>query len=169
MASRTGSDPLRISGVPRRSLDQDQAAAVFIFQYMIGNSDWSLVTGQDEDTCCHNGDLFDIGDWIYYVPYDFDLAGLVNARYAYPDPALPIRKVTQRIYRGLCLPQDTVRKAIRKINRLKTEILAVMHSSTGLSAHDIEANVDFLTRFFDRAEDEDKFLRLINRQCLRPR
>lgn len=168
LSSRTGSNQLQVIGVSRRLLDSDQAAAVFVFQYLIGNSDWSLVTGKDEHTCCHNGDLFDIQERIFYVPYDFDLAGLINARYAYPDPSLPIRKVTQRIYRGLCMPTDTIRGAIGTINRLKPQINDVLRESAGLSEKEVEANIDYLNQFFDKAENEEKLIRLIDRQCLRP-
>ena len=61
LAERVGGQAEHVTGVSLRSLDNQQAATVYIFQYLIGNTDWSLVTADDDDTCCHNGDLFDIG------------------------------------------------------------------------------------------------------------
>ena len=100
LADRTGGRPVDAVGVTLGSFDQLHTAKVFVFQYLIGNTDWSLVTADLDDTCCHNGDIFEIGDRRYYVPFDFDLSGLVNARYAKPDPSLGISRVTQRRYRG---------------------------------------------------------------------
>ncbi|MCH7853315.1 MAG: hypothetical protein IIB76_03180 [Proteobacteria bacterium] len=166
LAARTGGKPVRVDGLLRRSLDENQAAVVFVFQYLIGNTDWSLVTGDDEEICCHNGDLFKIGSSTHYVPYDFDLAGLVNARYAYPHPSLRIRKVTQRLYRGLCLSPELLRNALRTVSAQRDNILAVLWGTPGLLPEDIEAKVAYLTQFFIKAEDEEGLLRSFGRRCL---
>ncbi len=166
LAARTGGEMLRLEGVPRRLIDEDQAAAVFVFQYLIGNTDWSFVADKDKDTCCHNGDLLERSSRFYYVPYDFDLAGLVDARYAYPDPSLRIRKVTQRLYRGLCLSPDKVGTALRKVTARHSEILQAVREVPGLSIEDIEANVAYLNQFFVKAEDEAELLESIAKRCL---
>ena len=49
LAERIGGHPADVAGVSLQSLDEDQLAAVYIFQYMIGNTDWSLVRAEDED------------------------------------------------------------------------------------------------------------------------
>ena len=66
-----------------------------LFQYMIGNTDWSILAG-------HNILYLRGSDWVTPVPFDFDYSGLVNAAYAAPDPKLGLRFVTQRAYRGFC-------------------------------------------------------------------
>ena len=63
---------------------------MFVFQYLIANTDWGYVKADDDDACCHNGDLFEIDNQVVFVPYDFDLAGLVNSRYAFPDLPLDL-------------------------------------------------------------------------------
>ena len=115
LADRVGGRPEQVAGVSLRSLDDQQAASVYIFQYLIGNTDWSLVTADEDDTCCHNGDLLEISSDRYYVPYDFDLSGLVNFSYARPDPALNISRVTQRLYRGYCISTDALKDALGAI------------------------------------------------------
>ena len=48
------------------------------------------------------------GDGHYvWVPYDFDWSGVVNARYATPDPKLDVRNVRDRVFRGFCRPGST--------------------------------------------------------------
>lgn len=69
---------------------------ISLWEYAIGNTDWS-VSG------LHNIVLFQNGDGAYRpVAYDFDWTGLVNPRYAYPNPTLGIRTVRQRLHRGPC-------------------------------------------------------------------
>ena len=50
-----------------------------------------------------------------YIPYDFDLSGLVNAPYARPPAELRMSRVTERRYRGFCTDRDVLRDAIRKV------------------------------------------------------
>ncbi|MEO7802210.1 MAG: hypothetical protein ABIR81_09430 [Ginsengibacter sp.] len=77
--------------------ERQQMARVAIFQYMIGNLDWS-VKGK------HNVRLIvakkDTNGISYPVPYDFDYAGLVDADYAVPPEDLGLQNVTERLYRG---------------------------------------------------------------------
>lgn len=166
LGDRVGGQPAHVTGVSLRSLDSKQAATVFVFQYLIGNTDWSLVTADDDDTCCHNGDLFDIGSVRYYVPYDFDLAGLVNARYARPDPSLRISRVTQRLYRGYCISTDALKDALSTIKARRVDILDVIRQLPGLSLKEIVATIIYLEQFFVRADDENKIVQSFERRCL---
>ena len=166
LAERVGGQPVDVPGVSRRSLDSQQAATVYIFQYLIGNTDWSLVTADEDDTCCHNGDLLDIGTSRYYVPYDFDLSGLVNAPYARPDPSVRISSVTKRKYRGYCISTDAIQEALRAIRARRADFLELIGQLPGLSQKEVAAMTKYIERFFVRTEDEDKALRSFERACL---
>lgn len=158
LAGRIGGCPAKVNGVSLRRIDDDQVALVYVFQHMIGNTDWSMATADDDDVCCHNGDILEIESKHFYVPYDFDLAGLVNAKYAYPDPALRIRKVTQRMYRGYCTSRDTLQSALGMVRKRKADILGVLSEIPGLPEDERAMSVDYLNQFFTRAEDEEKML-----------
>ena len=166
LADRVGGQLAHVTGVSLHSLDSKQAASVFVFQYLIGNTDWSLVTADEDDRCCHNGELFDIGSARYYVPYDFDLSGLVNAHYARPDSSLRISRVTQRLYRGYCISTDALKDALSAIEARRADILGVIRQLPVLSQKDIEATIKYLERFFVQANDEDKIVQLFERKCL---
>ncbi len=166
LADRVDGRPEQVAGVSLRSLDDQQAASVYIFQYLIGNTDWSLVAADEDATCCHNGDLLEIGSDRYYVPYDFDLSGLVNASYARPDPALNISRVTQRRYRGYCISTDALKDALGAIKARRVDILDVIKRLPGLSQKESAATVRYLERFFDKAVDTDKIVRSFDRLCL---
>ena len=165
LADRLGGTRVDLPGVPKQRYDREHAALVFVFQYLIANTDWGYVKADKDDACCHNGDLFEIDNQVIFVPYDFDLAGLVNPRYAYPDPSLRIDKVTQRLYRGLCMDRDILKAALQRINAHRSEILLVPQSVPGLSENNTRAATKFLNGFFEQAENEEKLLRSFEKHC----
>lgn len=98
IAQRNGTQFFPTENFDLGSADAEQLATVELFEFMIGNTDWSLLRG-------HNIAHFRATDGtVVAVPYDFDFSGLVNASYAIPPPTLRINLVTQRVYRGLCHP-----------------------------------------------------------------
>jgi hypothetical protein len=167
LARRMGGRVLRISALPKKRLNEEHAAVIYIFQYLIGNTDWSLVTGTGDDKCCHNGQLIDVGSEIFYIPYDFDLAGLVNPSYARPDPSLRIDRVTRRLYRGYCGPPDVLRTALGRIAAHRESILNLYRQVPVLSSAERDKSIKFIEGFFRKAEDQEKLLELFQRRCLK--
>lgn len=166
LAQRTGSTPARVEGIVLTRLDPRQAALVYVFEYLIGNTDWSLVTALTEEFCCHNIDVFAVGDRNAIVPYDFDLAGLVDASYAKPDRSLPIRSVTTRRYRGYCIAPSELRAALQHIESLRTEIRRVAETTFSQDPKRLGKRLRFLDGFFEQARDEDRLMRSFERLCL---
>jgi len=165
LAARVGGVDTEIPAVSLAALDSGQAALVYVFQYLIGNTDWSLVTAEEDDACCHNGRLIKIGPKLFLVPYDFDLAGIVNAKYARPDPSLRISKVRTRLYRGFCMDTDVLRGAIRRVNSLEAEIRAVITDLPLLSEKEKKKQTTYVGKFFDRSRDEEKILERFEKTC----
>ncbi|MDX1482705.1 MAG: hypothetical protein R3315_13560, partial [Woeseiaceae bacterium] len=115
------------------ALNPQQAALAAVFQYMIGNTDFSMVTAVEGEACCHNGILLQKsrGD-IYFVPYDFDMAGIVDAPYAAPNPRFRLRSVTSRLYRGDCLFNDYLDEAIGRFAAIKNDVEELIATQEGL-------------------------------------
>jgi len=152
------------------NLDPATASDMALFQYMIGNVDWSPLIGPDPEECCHNVKLIaprplEQGDLIQPVPYDFDSSGLVNPPYAEPPDNLGIRSVTQRVYRGYCAHNDQLESARRKVLDKKADILGVLNSDERLSDRSRKKAARYLDKYFDILEDEKDFDRLIVRNC----
>ena len=166
LADRIGGQRVKIPAVTLGSLDNQQAAEVFVFHYMIGNTDWSLVAAEGSEECCHNTHLFDIDSQRFIVPYDFDLSGLVNARYARPDPSLGTKRVTVRRYRGYCISPDALSDATSAIAERRDDILDVIRQVPGLVEKDIKTMDKYLNQFFDKANDVDKLVKSFERRCL---
>ena len=84
------------TGAPLARLDPSQTVFMAVFQYFIGNTDWSI-------RALHNVLLLaDSAGRLIPVPYDFDWSGVIATRYAQPDTSLPIRSVKERLYAGYC-------------------------------------------------------------------
>lgn len=166
LAQRIGGEVLAINSLPKRRLNEEHAAMIYIFQYLIGNTDWSLVAATGDETCCHNGQLIGIGEEIFYVPFDFDMAGLVNPPYARPDRSLRIRKVTDRVYRGYCGPGDALASALETIIAKRGAIINLYSGAEALSPRERERGIDFLDRFFHEAQEPGKLLAKFQQGCL---
>ena len=165
-ADRVNGEAANVPGVSLASLNRQHMAEVYIFQYLIGNTDWSLVTADGDEVCCHNGEILDIDQDRFYIPYDFDLSGLVDASYAYPDASLRIRDVTKRLYRGFCLPREDLQTALVAIKQKKSDILQELNDLPGMQEKAQEKTRKFLDAFFEDAEDEQKLLKQFERRCL---
>ena len=166
LAQRIGAQHVEVPGIAIGSLDEAQAAEVFVYQYLIGNTDWSLVTADSDDFCCHNIDLYQADDRHIIVPFDFDLSGLVDARYAKPDPSLRLSRVTQRRYRGYCISPNAVATALGSINAKQEDVVSALRETPGLSDEAREKALEFLAGFFRHAADKEDLLRRFERGCL---
>lgn len=166
LASRVGASSVELVGMPIKRYERDHAALVFVFQYLIGNTDWGFVKADYDDTCCHNGDLFEMDGQVYFIPYDFDIAGIVNARYAFPDPTLRITRVTRRLYRGLCIERDVLQRALKAIKSRQPEILEAIEEVSGLNDDSKRTALSYVGKFFDLARDEEKLLNKFEKRCL---
>lgn len=79
---------------------------VSVFQYLIGNTDWSLSRAK-------NVKLLEVNGKVVPIPYDFDFSGLVNTNYAAPDPSLGLTYRRERVYLGFRETTEDLRAAIR--------------------------------------------------------
>ncbi|HEX5764411.1 MAG TPA: hypothetical protein VFY27_02515 [Woeseiaceae bacterium] len=166
LAARRGAAVLDTPGVALSRLDGRQAALVYVFQYLIGNTDWSLVTAETADACCHNVDLYERDGRTLPVPYDFDLAGLVHASYARPDASLKIASVRTRRYRGYCISSDDLAAAIDAVTLREADILALAAELPAASEEARRKRREYLGEFFADAADREELLEQFEKRCL---
>ena len=159
IAKRLGLDKARVAENRFEELDQPATALYELFQLLISNHDYSVLKGPEGGYCCHNSVMYtreEAADKRIPIPYDFDMSGLVNAKYAAPPGHLPIRLVRTRYYRGLCQPDDVMQDAIAQMLSKKDEILALYETLPELSRLSRNRSVAYVKKFFAILEDEDK-------------
>jgi hypothetical protein len=165
-AARTATRRVQLPGFPKNRHDRQHAALMYVLQYLIANTDWMLLKADYDDACCHNADLYERDGSIFFVPYDFDISGLVNARYAFPDPKLRISRVTQRLYRGLCTDREYLSQALESVVSDHERILDVVRTLPGYEPRNAERAERYIEDFFEDAEDAERLLRSFERRCL---
>jgi hypothetical protein len=166
LAERLHGQVSEIPGVALAWLEPAQTALMYVFQFLIGNTDWSLVTSVEEQACCHNGTLIEKDEKILYVPYDFDLSGLVSASYANPAPELRLRSVRQRRYRGFCMDRAYVEEALDVVISQRQPIVDLIKALPLLTDKDKQARIDYLEQFFRSAQQREKLLKTFDRHCI---
>jgi hypothetical protein len=166
LAERLGGQVAELDGVVYSRLDQDQIALLNVFYYLIGNRDWSLVTAESADTCCHNLDLVDVEGSLVAIPYDFDLSGLVNA--LYPGPKRRnLNRYVGRKYNGYCKsPIDTVAVALRQLKSRQADIVSLAEKHPATSSDYAKERLEFLQEFFEEAESEQALLDRFAKDCI---
>jgi len=159
LADRIGGKIIEIEQAHPSQLGSVDAARVAVFQYMIGNTDWSLVF-------FHNIKLMRTADGTYVpIPYDFDWSGLVNASYAEPAPELGTRSVRDRIYRGYCRPAVDFGLINEQFQENREAILNLFANQEGLSERTQGRAADYLEKFFEILDDPSKAEREIVGSC----
>ena len=135
---------------------------VCIFNYMIGNTDWS-VAGQHNVklVSMYNSDNSGLGG---IVPYDFDYSGLVNAHYALPAEPLGLKSVRERRYLGACRSDDEIRERIKQFSEKKAEFYRIINEFEYLSEKDKKRMTGYLNEFYSELE-KDILIKTIRREC----
>ncbi len=133
--------------------DRAQMTIVSMFQYMIGNTDWSLPNNHN---IRYVQLLTDTISFPYVIPYDFDYCGMVNAPYAVPQQEFAIEKVTDRFYRGIPREKEEIAEAI-KLFKEKKEFMYALVNGFELLPKKIRAEMtDYLDSFYEDLNDKRK-------------
>lgn len=147
MISRINAKSLNKARVNAYAIDTMTMAEIGMFQYMIGNTDWS-VPFQHNIKIVKASAKFPLA-----VPYDFDHAGIVGASYAFPNASLPIKSTKQRLYRGPSYSDKVFQKVVQKFNDLKPDIYALYEHPELDSEYKTET-IRFLDEFYETINNE---------------
>lgn len=131
--------------LPASAFHLEHEKIVAMFEYFIGNTDWSLNT-------LRNLKLMERHGKYIIVPYDFDFSGLVASPYASVSSEFGRLSTRDRIYLGF--PEDLedlhVAQAILLGHRVKFE--KMIRKSKYLSAASRRDMLDFMDDYYDNPE-----------------
>lgn len=171
-AKRNALTELRVTArIAPTQLDPVTSARAAIFEYMIGNTDWSMRAGPAGDTCCHNFKLLGRVAGAQYgiipVPYDFDVSGLVNPPYALPPEGLGIDSVRERRYRGYCIHNSQAVAVAAEFRAKKSEIVGVLGTVPGLDEGRRQKGAAYLDSFFQDIATDELVAKNLLKTCIR--
>lgn len=120
-----------------------------VFEYLIGNTDWSVQYLQNVKLMASDSNAIPST-----VPYDFDHSGIVGAPYAQPAPELLLSSTRERRYRGYCInDMSQFDEVISKYNSLKDDLHKVFTESSMLEESYVKSTVKYLDDFFKTIND----------------
>jgi len=145
LANRLEGTEVETYGMTMDQLEPRNSLEMRAFQYLIGNSDWDVPSLRNIKLIRHDatGDLF-------AIPYDFDLAGWVDATYAVPNTNMGQLDVRDRIFHGDYPTPEAWNECILRLERTRSDVEAMIQSQDELSAASRRQLHMYLETFFAR-------------------
>jgi hypothetical protein len=139
--------------------NRDQMTLVTLYQYLIGNTDWSVpsyhnikLIGPKEDKSIRP----------YVIAYDFDICGFVDAPYSTIDEQLQdkITTVRERLNRGFPRTMEELKTAVNLFNDRKEKIIGLIKNNEYLNSKEKSKAVEYVEDFY-KTINNDKELKKI--------
>ena len=152
---------IEIEGTPyyTEQTNRDQMTLVTLFEYLIGNTDWSV-------PAYHNVKLIGPKDdksvRPYVVAYDFDICGFVDPPYATIDEQLQtqISSVRERLNRGFPRTLPELKIAVQLFNDRKEKIMGLIKNNEYLTSKEKSRTVDYVEAFYKTINNDRELDRI---------
>ncbi len=151
LAARNNCVEIKAKSFFTEATNREQMTFVNLFQYMIGNTDWSIPNLHNMKLMVPKNDTLAKP---YAIPYDYDYSGLVNASYAVPAEALGIESVSQRLYRGFPRGYDELQAAIAVFKEKKESIKYYVDHFEPCSVKCRKTMLAYLDEFYKTLENK---------------
>jgi len=131
-------------------IDRQNYRRMSIFEYLIGNKDWYLTARKN--IVIVESEL--TPGILYSVPYDFDVAGLVNAIYTKPDNVPDAYLSERRIYKGLCYTEEEFAETFEYFKKLKPVFDEILNNQAILQKAGIREVIKYLENSYKIIDDK---------------
>ncbi len=137
-------------GLSAAHLNTSQEKIASLFQFMVGNTDWSLQMSRNVKFIKMHNDLHTP------IPYDFDFSVLVNAPYLRPNSDIKQSKNMERIYMGLDTDIEKVYGTISYFKTKRDELIDTIRDFHYLDKDERFAIELYIETFFDNVDSKGK-------------
>jgi len=153
LGARIGLEEQQIAYAEVGNIDPEHLNLSSVFQYLIGNFDFSPTGGSDGE-CCHNYAMFGKSpESLVAIPYDFDFAGIVNAPNAVPNTERGVERVGQRVYHGYCVNNGLVEETISQFREARDALYALVGGQEELESSVRENIAGYMDEFYEIVDD----------------
>lgn len=164
LCKRTNSVEVKVPNITQKNIRPEIMDRMAIFNYMIGNTDWSVPIKHNIVVLSQGGsDRPDLG---VILPFDFDYAGLVDADYAVPFPDLGLTSVRERKYLGVCRDKEVFIKALQEFLAKKEALYKVINDFPYLKEKTKKEMIVYLNGFFDEIDKRNTLAYKLLQDCL---
>ncbi len=163
LAKRTNSVEVTLPTLTQKNIKPEMMDRFAIFNYMIGNTDWSVPNHHNALVLSQGGsDRPELG---MIVPFDFDYAGLINTDYAVPFETLPIKSVRERLYLSVCKSEEVFKNALKEFSEKKEEFYKVINDFPYLNAKSKKDMIIYLDGFFNGFDKRNTLVNKLLSDC----
>ena len=127
--------------------DEENRHLFPLFQYMIGNHDYSLVMAKNLQLIQKDSD-----QKIVAVPYDFDYSGVVNAPYKYSDPYLQLSDRRDRKFIGESLDTE-LEASISFLNEKENSLIQSIKEFKSLAKRHRTDIINYIEEYFESVSE----------------
>lgn len=167
LAKRLGGKILDIQSTTVGALDGRHTNVTSVFQYLIGNTDFSPIKGVEGEPCCHNHVLVGAENGaVLSLPYDFDMSGFVNAAYGAPNPRFRLRNVRQRLYRGRCANNGHLDSTVQAYRDRRQDIYQLVNGLTHLSDRTRKQLIRYINDFYATLDNPKRLESRLRGNCI---
>ena len=131
--------------------NRKQMTLVALYQYMIGNTDYSVRVQQNIHLIRLRHDTLSAP---FVVPYDFDYTGLVDADYAIPNPDYTeLNTIRDRKYLGFPRTMEELETVFAQFRSNRSAIENLIMCQEGLSHQSQQSMISYINEFYQEIND----------------
>jgi hypothetical protein len=160
LAKRTGSTVVKATNLTQKNIAPRIIDRLAIFNYMIANWDWSI-PGQHNVAIIVTKNINYSGSGIA-IPFDFDLTGVVDAKYGFPAPETGLESNRDRLFTGICRSKEVYKAHLKEFLAMKESFYSVINEFPYLSQKSKKDYTTFLDGFFGQLEKERNLDNLVD-------
>ena len=159
MAKRNGMIEVEEVKFNTEQTNRNQMTIVTLFEYLIGNTDWSV-------PAYHNikliGPKDDKNVRPYVIAFDFDICGFVDPPYATIDEQLQdkISSVRERLNRGFPRTMEELKVVVQLFNDKKEKIMGLIKNNEYLNSREKSKTVQYVEDFYKTINNEKELQRI---------
>jgi hypothetical protein len=164
MAARNLAMVLDNDNISQKHMSSQDMARVALFNYMIGNTDWSVLKQHNIKILRPVSVLADEG---IPVAFDFDYSGFVSSAYSAPAKDLPIKSVSERYYQGNCLTEEQLNPVVEEFETLKPRFIETIKTFELLPDNSKKKLEYYINGFYKSYKDKEVLISEIEKTCRR--
>ena len=148
-------------------LNPEYTNLVSVYQFLIGNTDFSAIAGPEGEECCHNHTPYSADNVVYYsIPYDLDQCGLVDSPHASPNSRFRLRSVRHRLYRGRCMNNEGLPATLDRFREQRADIEALVAGQAELSPKTRRKVETYISSFYKTIDSPKQVQRMLVKKCI---
>lgn len=122
--------------------NDSQVKVVALFNYLIGNSDYSIQGMRNVKVLLRDGEHI-------LIPFDFDFSGLVNAPYAIVKREHGIKNTRERVFLGFAEDAENLTSSVRLFQKIKGRFVRAIKECNHISNKEKRNMLDYIDSFYE--------------------